>query len=393
MFSYTAKFSKKCKPVFITAVVIYGCLCCILYYLQLKNYAEGTGLFEADTPVHVSMAVVDHFYYSITAFVYLLCSHFSFANILIAIFLGAITAVTVPLTAGLVNECIKIWGGEPDDLVAYVLAFVSNFVMGFYIKAANVQHYIGYQNANMWHNSTYIVMRFAAVLVLTSYLKIAQKKAVGWKDWIIFSLLLAFSTAVKPSFLIVFAPIMAVELVIDLVKKVPFKTLFFFGCSVIPSLIVLLWQSLVLFGDDTGNGYAISPFTALMQRGDHPKVTLILSVLFPLIVFLAHVRDFYRDRLYSFSLLVWLMGFSEVFLFTETGTRGGDSNFMWGYSIALFVLFLVSMVKLVFDYKKKTDKKALDVIYLCVATFTLVWHAVSGIWYFVLLFSGVTYFI
>ena len=393
MFSMSPKFEKRVKPVFVTAVVIYGCLCCILYYLQLVNYTNGTGLYEADTPVHVSMAVVDHFYYSITAFVYLFFSNFSISNALIAGFLGIMTALSVPATKVLIIECFKLSGEETGDFVACILAFLANFLMGFYVKAVNVQHYIGYQNANMWHNSTYIVMRLVAVLVLIKYLRIYQNAELKLKDWLIFAFLLALSTAVKPSFLTVFAPIMAVELVVDLIKKTTFKKVFFFGCSVIPSLLVLLWQSIVLFGNDTGNGYAISPFTALMQRGDHPKVTLILSVLFPLIVFAAHIRDFYKDRLYCFGLLVWLMGFLEVFLFTETGARGGDSNFMWGYSIALFVIFVISMVKLIFDLKNKTDKKPLDVIYLCAAFFTLVWHVVSGIWYFVLLFTGVTYFV
>ena len=52
--------------------------------------------------------------------------------------------------------------------------------------------------------------------------------------------------------------------------------------SVIPSLAVMALQSMVLGGE--GNGFAIAPFKALSMRGDHPKVAVIVSVLFPLMV-------------------------------------------------------------------------------------------------------------
>lgn len=376
---------------FAVACVIYGCFCFYLYYNQLGYYQ--TGLFESDTPVHVKMAVVDGFAYSLTAYFYIFCSWFPVQNILIALFLAACTALSVWYTKKLIDECLSISGYEISEAGRYLISFVSNFVMGFYIKKINVQHYIGYQNANMWHNSTYICMRLMAVLVLIKYLQIYSKKELGIRDWIVYSLLLAISTGVKPSFLIVFAPVMALELLWDLKKGIKFSKVFYFGCSVIPSLLVLVWQSLVLFGDDTGNGYAFSPFSALSQRGDHPKVTLILSILFPLVVFFVHIKDFYRDRLYTGGLLVWLFGFLEVFLFTETGTRGGDSNFMWGYSIALFVIFMLSIIKLFKDFKSNWKNKAFKTGYLAVASILLVWHTVSGIWYFAILFSGVTYFI
>lgn len=387
----TADKNKTYALLFAIACVIYGCLCFYLYYNQLGYYK--TGLFESDTPVHVKMAVVDGFAYSLTAYVYIFCSWFPIQNVLIALFLSVTTALSVWYTKKLVDECCKISQRDMSDAVKYLISFASNFVMGFYIQKVNVQHYIGYQNANMWHNSTYICMRLLAVLVLIKYLKIYSGSELKIKDWFIYALLLALSTGVKPSFLIVFAPVMALELIWDLKKGIKFGKVFYFACSVIPSLLVIVLQSLVLFGDDTGNGYALSPFTALAQRGDHPKITLILSILFPVIVFLIHIKDFYRDRLYTGSLLVWLFGFLEVFLFTETGTRGGDSNFMWGYSISLFILFLISIIKLYGDIKASWKKNNLKMICAALGLVTFLWHTISGIWYFVILFSGVTYFI
>lgn len=382
------------KYISLLIMVIYGVFCFYLYYNQL--IFVGTGRFEADTPVHVSMAVDDGFYYSITAFIYLICSKFSFENVLIALFLALVTIVSVPLTQVLINDIFDLYGKRVDAFLSFCLALFANFFMGFYIRLANVQHYIGYQNANMWHNSTYLCMKPLALISLILYLRIYRSGKRDIKQLIVFSGVLAISAGIKPSFITVFAPVMALELLYDLFKGNKFIKVFAFGCTVIPSLLVILWQSMVLFGNDTGNGYSVSPFAALSQRGDHPKVTLILSVLFPLFVFVSHINDFYKDRLYTGSLLVWLFGFLEVFLFTETGTRGGDGNFMWGYSVSLFIVFLTSAVKVYKDFISKRyicNNKIVGNISFVILGIIALWHTISGVWYFALLLSGVTYFI
>lgn len=403
--------------VFYVALSVYTVLCVYLIMNQLAY--PTTGRFEADTPVHVSMAVDDHFMYSITALIYLLFNFLPGSTFFIALFLAASTSASIYLTAVLIKRVIGTYNISLHNTTMYLCAFASNFVMGFYIKRFNVQHYIGYQNANMWHNSTYTVMRLIVLWVLLLYLDICITKDLSAKKLTVFSLVLALSTAVKPSFFVVFAPVMALELLWDWLKnKNKFSNVFFKGITVVPSVIVILLQSVVLFGSDTGNGYAISPFTALSQRGDHPKATLILSIVFPLLVLIGHIKDVFKDRMYSFSLLIWLVGFLEVFLFTETGTRGGDGNFFWGYSISLFVVFIQSLIIVLRDFSLifkgsnadpdagdcdnrsngsliKTVGKKINIMlcYDAVCILTYVWHFVSGIIYFVLLLGGNTYFI
>lgn len=162
--------------------------------------------------------------------------------------------------------------------------------------------------------------------------------------------------------------------------------------SVVLPIGVMILQSIVMSGTNGSNGYTISPFTALAMRGDHPKATLILSVLFPLVVLFTHIKDFYKDKLYFGTLIMWVVSFLEVFLFLETGERNLDSNFFWGYSIALFFVFLVSMYVCIKDYLKNKLKISAKII-LSLETVILLWHVYSGVWYYVLLFSGVTYFV
>ncbi len=380
------------KIVFFIFLLIYTISLVFLYYNQLKYPI--TGRFESDTAVHVDFAINQHYYHSLAAFIYLFLSIFKFSDILIALVLAIATSITVYFTFKLLKAFNEHFKGEINDNILYVVSFFANFVMGFYIKAANKQHYIGYENANMWHNSTYVFMRLFAVLTIIAFLKLYlnYKDKIDVKDYLIYTLLLTVTTGFKASFLTVFAPVLAIILLVDLCKGTKFKNVFIMALSVVLPMGVMVLQSIVMSGSDNSNGYTISPFTALAMRGDHPKATLILSVLFPLIVLFTHVKDFYKDKLYFGTLIMWAVSFLEVFLLLETGERNLDSNFFWGYSIALFFVFLVSMYVAIKDYFKNKPKLSAKII-LSLETVILLWHVISGVWYYVLLFSGVTYFV
>ena len=240
-------------------------------------------------------------------------------------------------------------------------------------------------------------MKLAAVFVLWYFLKLMNtyKNGLSVKQWFIFTVLVGISTGVKPSFLMVFAPVMAIMLLVDLIKGVKFSRVFLFGLTQVPSLLIILWQNVVLFGDDTGNGFMIKPFYTLAQRSDNPKIALVFSVLFPAVIGLVHIKDVWKDKLYLGSLLVWAVGFLEVFLFVESGSRSKDANFMWGYSIALFVLFVISLVRWFRDLKDKNFLAKYKVVrgsYLAVTGLVFLYHVVSGIWFFGILLTGATYF-
>ena len=381
--------------VFLIALGIYTLLVWYLIYNQLLF--PTTGRFEADTPVHVKMAVEDGFVYSLTSIIYVILCKLPLANYTISFVLALMSSLSVYYTSKLIITAFALWDTPIKRPLVYIISFASNFVMGFYVNIINKQHYIGYQNANMWHNSTYIAMKLFAIITLINFLVLCEsyKNGMCIKAWITFTLSLAITTCCKPSFFVVFAPVMAIMLLVDWIRKTKFIRVFVFGATVFLSIIIMIWESVVLFGSDTGNGYVIAPFAELSRRGDHPKATLILSVAFPLMVLAMHFKNFYKDKLYFGSILIWLVGFCESFFLAETGSREGDGNFLWGYSIALFIWFLASILKLVKDIWEKEFrhfsgfKKAY--VILCLLVFG--WHVISGLWYFGLLLTGVTYFV
>ena len=391
------KFSKDKIGTLVLVILnlIYGGFLVYLHYNQ--TFFEIGKPFESDLPFHINMAVVDNWYYSFTAFVYVFLYKLPYSNILVALFLTICELLTIYGTYLLLKEVWKKYEVKVNSAMTLLSATALNFVMAFYVKAVNACHYIGYQNATIWHNSTYICMKLLVVFVLWYFLKLmdSYKEKLPIKKWLVFTGLVALSTGIKPSFLMVFAPVMAIMLLIDWLKGAKFSKVFYFGLTVIPSLLIILWQNMVLFGSDTGNSFIIKPFYTLAARSDNPKVALLFSVLFPAIVGIFHIKDVWKDKLYFGSLLVWGFGFLEVFLFVESGTRSKDSNFMWGYSISLFILFLISLVRWVRDLKNKEflgKIKGIRYAYLITAGATFAYHVVSGLWFFGILLSGATYF-
>lgn len=371
--------------------VIYGLACLYLYYHQLF-FVEGAP-FESDLPFHVSMAVEDHWYYSLTAILYQLFYLTPFGNQLTALFLAVVSVASVWATYLLLQQ---LTGRRYFPSMMLFFAVLGNFIMPFFLKWAHSQRYIGYQSASIWHNSTYACMKLLGILTFWYFLKLSEtyREGLKGKEWLTFALLLILTNGVKPSFCLMFAPAMAIFLLVELFRKVPFKRIFLFGLAVIPSLAVILWQNLVLFGEDTGNGILIKPGYALAMRGDHPKVTFVLSIAFPLLILAFTFKDWLKDGLYRFVWLMWLFGFLEVFLFTEAGNRAKDSNFFWGYSMAIFFVNLIAMCKLLEKSKCQEGifkHRLVTGVFAGTGALCLAYQVWCGLYFFTQLLTGRSY--
>lgn len=389
--SISSSKEKLYKALFGAVLLVYGILLFYLIYRQLLVEAFVPGPFESDTVAHVYLAVEEHYYHSLAAFIYLLLYKLPFAVYTTAFLLTAVTLLSIVATVKLLKLLAEKMGVKLSEGAFYLGAFCCNIHTAFYVKAVNRPHYIGYQCANMWHNSTYLFMRLFAILTVIVFIKLYGKYREGLSvaQWLGFTGLLMITTGFKASFLTVFAPVMAVLLLKDLVNKTKFSKVLVFGLTVIPSLGVMYAQSLILGGES--NGFAIAPFEALSMRGDHPKVSLVLSVAFPLAVLAFNFKELFKEKLYFWTYVLWAVGFLEVFLFIETGERALDGNFLWGYSIALFFLFAVSLVKAVKSYLLKRDKTFYKVVFIG-QMMIFSWHVLSGMWYFYRLLRGITYF-
>lgn len=391
------KYSRIGKTAVYILIAAYGFSMVFLFYRQIMW--NGGAVYESDLPAHIRMSVVDRWYYSLTAVVYQLLYLLPapFCHLATAVFLALCGVVTVCLTAVLLRD---MGSGRTAELTAFHLlgGLILNLVMPCYIRGIADGRYIGMESASIWHNSTYIVMKMTGLLCILYYGKLERKyrQGISGREWFLFSFLLALCTAVKPSFLLVFAPAMAVLLLIDLLKKTPFGRVFIFGSTVFLSLAVVLVQNTVLFGAETGNGWEIRPGYWLSYHSGYPLISAVLSIFFPLLLLTVFWRELSKDR---WALTAWLMaavGFLQVFLFAETGDRAVDGNFTWGYSFAILMIFAVMLVKWAelggkIRRKETTGRGSFQAGIFVFSGLILCWHLYCGINFYGKLLQGVSY--
>ena len=370
-------------------VILYGVACLWLFYHQsvADLSVEGAIPYQSDLPLHISMIVEDGWYYSFTAYAYKVLHVLAGGTTVgIALMLAVISVATIYVT-----ERAICYLSEEKEMgwKTLLLALCTNLVMPIYVEYAGVYRYVSYQVPNIWHNSTYICMKLFALMTFLYYFKLEKKYCDGItvKEWLVFAILNVITTGIKPSFLLAFSPIMGIFLLVDLFKRVSFKRILIFGSALLPSGAVVLWQNAVLFGSDTGNGMTINPWYTFSLHADRPKLAVLLSVAFCGVVILMTLKDVFKDKKYSFTILMAMLGFLEALCLVESGKRSVDGNFLWGYSFCLFVLFLYTTIQWLRYPRKTMVQKA---IY---AGMTLVYgaHLYCGVLFFVRLVCGESY--
>lgn len=407
---------------------VYGLACLYLYYMQsLQPLDYDNRLFQSDLPYHISMIVEDGWYYSFTAYAYQALYWLCGGNTLgIALFLAAVTVGTLLLTEALLRRMAGMQGRNWATMAA---ALILNLVMPFYLRWAGSYRYVSYQSGNLWHNSTYLCMRLLALGALLCYQALEEhyRERITAGQWAAFALLLVVCTGVKPSFLTVFAPVLALKLLWDLFHGVRFRQIFLLGAAVLPACGVVLWQNRVLFGEDTGNGMTFDPWYTFSLHADRPKLAVLCSLSFPLAVLAASLlamdKEQWRqlgavredvwpggvyqlrlNRTYLFSWLMALVGFAEALCLVETGPRSRDGNFLWGYLFAIFWLQAVSLVKWLSlrnvdvalfaseGGQFRRIRLALIRIGYLLAGLALLYQLFCGVFFFIRLLGGETYF-
>lgn len=383
--------SKYMVPALWVITAIYGLLCLYLFYMQsIQPLDYNNRYFQSDLPYHISMILDDGWYYSFTAYAYQLLCLPGVGTSLIAAFLAIVTVLCIVLTDRLLRLLLD---RMQTDTLTLSGALVLNLVMPFFWPYAGSYRYVSYQAGNIWHNSTYQCMKLAALAFMLAYYKTEPlyKQKLTLRQWLLLSGLLFLCTGIKPSFLTVFAPVLAFKLLIDLFRKTPFKQVFLLGSTVLPACVVILWQKIVLFGSDTGNGMTLSPWYTFSLHANKTKLAVLCSIAFPLTVLLFSLKDLLKERDYLFVWSMLGVGFLEALLIVETGSRSRDGNFLWGYSFAIFFAFLFSFKKWVLFLKKK-EHPALYRTAFVISGCVLAYQLFCGIYFFARLLQGETYF-
>ena len=205
--------------------------------------------------------------------------------------------------------------------------------------------YLGYIGLENFHNPTIMLLRPVAFASFICALRIFSSKHNSWKFVLLAAVLMIFSELVKPNYALCILPAVGLLTVQYLGWRKPIDwRLLIFGFF-LPGGVVLLGQWLMTYSmpGDTGDKIVIYFLGVMKGYSSYLLPKLLLSLLFPLTVFVLNFRKAIRD---NNLLLAWfglLAGLVQMYCLAEVGDRFSDGNFLWGAQVMLFIVFVASV--------------------------------------------------
>ena len=213
--------------------------------------------------------------------------------------------------------------------------------------------YFGYIGINVYHNPTSVLLKPLALLV---YLAAVAVFSAGDESsrmrvrnmlpfWVIGGITL-LCTLAKPNFVIAFLPALGIMAMIWLWQRKKIDWLGLVGGIVLPAVGLLAWQYLATYSSDRvladEAGILFAPFLVYGRESDDLLLKFILSIAFPLAVYMLYYRRARQDWSLNLAWLTFGCGAFFTYFFAESGVRLQDANFAWSGQVTLFVLYAVS---------------------------------------------------
>ena len=363
---------------------------CIYMYFMFMGWTEGA-VYESDLPAHISLAVDNRLIYSLISIIIIALDRIHLM-VLLPLILGAFAGMSVYFTYRLI---VEVTDHRIGIYTAEIMALFLNLFMPCYIRGLSSGRYMGMHTASIWHNSTYLMMKWMGLWTLLIYFNIEKdfSKKLTKKSYALFTVALTLTTAAKPNFILAVAPVMLVFLIIDLVKKsAPAGKLLLFATSVIPSFLIMFLQNRALYDVNNGSNHiVIAPGRAMGVHASNILAVSVLSILFPLMVLLWHGKELFKNRVLLFAWMSAGVGFLQYFLFSEFGARDMDANFSWGYAFTIILIFGISLILWIDDMKKFREAGIVSKGYLSLCGIVLLYHTYCGVLFFERIVRGVSY--
>ncbi len=257
-------------------------------------------------------------------------------------------------------------------------------------------YYMGVFSPNPFHNATYMAARpfsIIAVFLFSDLLETYEQK-ISRSKVIAFSLVLLLGTMTKPSFTIVFCGTAGLIMLYRLIRArfSNLKNTIFLGCAFLPTFGALLYQFGDVFTgvDSKGEaaGMGIGLFRVWREYCTNYPMAIVLMIFFPLVVLVFQYRKILTHTIYRFGWQLYGMSLGMFILLYEKGFRVVDANFSWGYMIGAFFLVAGSVLVLL-EESLRAKKHSLGLL-IQWGAFGV--HVACGVFYFMMIFMGETYY-
>lgn len=292
---------------------------------------------------------------------------------------AAVTACCIGLTAALLYHFLyeQLKGCVPVSRIC-LLDIGLMVLTALYMPWFNREVYLGQSSPTIWHNPTNMAVKPLAFLCFLLFIQEYESPdATKPRKWILMSALLLLSCFVKPSFIQGFLPAVIAFLLLELARTrgKSFGFSLKMAAAFVPSGLYFLYQFLAVFGEGSGRTIGIDPFAVMRLDTEHPLISILQSVAFPLFVLcVLGWKRIWKDKTLLFSVIFYLVCLMEFILLIEL-TEAASGNFEWALQLAMFLLFVITAVRF---YQTKWQKQWIP----AVGSGLLLYHVLSGIYYY-----------
>ncbi len=265
-----------------------------------------------------------------------------------------------------------------------VLALVVLTLVVVVVQPISVTHLVNIKDM-IWewillsphHNQTSIAIRALALpLTLLAIVPFQNHTPFSWKEIIGVMMLVIFATLIKPNWTIAFIPIYAIVVGIACWRGVVWNHKMVLSGFGVSSLIALM----LVFGiERIANNSSIVVRFFVYEIRPLLILKLLLSTAFPLYVTLLWHREARQDWALLLAWGVLATSIVQGLIFDETGFHAGYGNFLWGQSIAAWIVFALAVRFYVAQTNRIWRTPLRKRIAWRVGTILLIFHGLSGL--------------
>ena len=381
-----------------SALIVFFVVLTELYRRMAVLYPGIYGHYESDIRARLSQGG------NTTYSIFLMPEYFfdrHFGSALGAWFIGIYLALFTVGTIVVTFYFLKQLCPDVSNEMLAVFSFICLFLNGIFLYPLCPQFYSAY-SGSVWHNESFIGMRFFALLVLLFFFRTHNQymKRATIRDFLLECLLFTVVNWVKPNFVIAFAPAMLIMMIVDIVKSrgKGFVNWALYGIPVLIGSLIFLYQYSILY-PSTGtvsenDSHVVFILGDTIKNQTFPVINFLCAFAFPVSVLIIHFKEIIRSKFYVVCYLAFVISFLEYAFIGESGPRMKDGNFSWGLHLFSFLVFCFSaafFAKDVYSFRQirnASQKKVTPPYKLVCEKALLSAHLASGFMYFVYVLLG-----
>ncbi len=305
---------------------------------------------------------------------------------------AVVTALANVLTMNVVLEYMKKRIPNIDNCMWALIGGGLMFVGPLFFPWINSYYYYGTWSPNVWHNPTNNMVRPFGLIAIILILDIIDAEEKSICKHILLSIVLGLSMIAKPSFVQGIAPAMALYVIINIIytKKINLKKWIFLAASFIPAIFIMLFQMWLTFysGQTKSEGIGISYLRVLKYYVGNAWVALLACMAFPLFVIIVMAvvkgKKIFANSGLILAVCYLVSSWGEMVFLYEKGERERDSNFAWGYILAVFIVWFICAM----EFMKLDDQKIRYMNIVKGAGYVLFSiHLLMGVWFIINIFQ------